>query len=211
MGYNLGLLYQATDSTRVGVAYRSAIDHKLKGDIKFYGGPGVGYPNQNVSAKLKTPELLTLGIHHDINDKWSVMAEAQKTYWSNFQELKIVGDNGFTSTTHEGWKDSWFYSIGASYQVNDQWKIRGGLAFDQTPMNDSTRTPRIPDSDRYWISGGVEYKHTEKLTLNAGYTYIRGEPEQINLPVEASTGKPGLSANAQADIHLIGFSLNYAF
>jgi long-chain fatty acid transport protein len=34
-GFNLGAIYQATDNTRIGVAYRSKVKQKLEGEAKF--------------------------------------------------------------------------------------------------------------------------------------------------------------------------------
>ena len=210
IGYNLGALYQITDQTRIGAAYRSKIEHKLKGDVSFTGTSS-SFPlkDQDVTARLNTPEILTFGIHHDINCKLSVMAEAQKTYWSNFDKLAIIGDNHFSSTTHENWKDVWFYSVGTSYQYNDQLKLRFGLAYDQNPTNEQFRTPRIPDSDRIWFSTGATYDYNENVTFNFGYTYIKGDDVKINLAAEGTS--PNLKADAQADIHLVGLSANYNF
>ena len=218
MGYIVGALYEYTADTRIGMAYRSKIDHKLKGKISFatnnFFKDAAGLVNQDITAKLTTPAMWTMGIYHDINDKWAVMAEAQKTYWSSFDDLTIKGSyvGGNLSVTKEDWKDSWFYSVGASYRVNEEWKLRFGLAFDQTPVSERTRTPRIPDSDRIWYSTGVEYKYNDQLTLNAGYTYIRAEKSTVNLSgtgVDASRG--ALHAEYKGNIHLFGLGAVYNF
>lgn len=216
VGYVIGGLYEFTPGTRVGVSYRSEIKHKLKGDIEFYQGSVTAINplavDQKIGARLTTPALLTMGVYHDINDRWSVMAEAQKTYWSSFDKLDIAGDKGLFSHTHEGWKDVWFYAVGTSYKVNDNWKLKFGLAFDQNPANNLTRTPRVPDSDRIWYSTGVEYKYDENLAFNLGYTYIRGENVQVKLKDPGfAEGRGDLQAKYQADIHLIGLSANYSF
>jgi len=217
MGYVVGALYEYTANTRVGMAYRSKIDHKLKGKISFANNPlGVsqGLFNQDITAKLTTPAMWTMGVYHDINDKWAVMAEAQKTYWSSFDDLTIKGTSveRNLSVTNEDWKDVWFYSIGASYRLNEQWKLRFGLAFDQTPVSNYNRTPRIPDSDRIWYSTGFEYKHNDQLTINAGYTYIRAEKSTVNLKgtgVDSTRG--GLYAKYKGNIHLFGLGAVYNF
>ncbi len=214
IGYVLGALYEYSPSTRFGVSYRSEVKHKLKGKIQFdryipTGNVATTMRDQDISARLTTPALLTFGAYHDINDKWSVMAEIQKTYWSSFEELDIHGAQGLRNITEENWKDVWFYSIGASYKVNDQWKLKAGLAFDQTPVNVYTRTPRIPDTDRIWYSGGVEYKYDDNWTFNAGYTYIRAEKSTVDLKNDATRGD--LHARYKGNIHLFGFSVNYNF
>ena len=218
VGYVLGGMYEFNPSTRIGVGYRSEIKHKLKGDVKYdLQGTALGLPaamasqmvDQRISARLTTPALLSLGIYHDINDKWAVMAEAQKTYWSSFKDLTIIGNSGLFNVTHEHWKDVWFYSIGASYKVDDQWKLKVGLAYDQTPVSTTYRTPRIPDSDRIWHSIGAEYKYNENWTFNGGYTWIRAQKSTVSLVNDASRGD--LYARYKGNIHLFGFSVNYNF
>ena len=33
-----------------------------------------------------------------------------------------------------------------------------GVAYDETPTNDVTRTPRLPDQDRVWLAAGIQYR-----------------------------------------------------
>ena len=148
IGYQLGALYELTPQTRFGIGYRSQIKHKLKGDIEF-DGLMRDLASQDISARLTTPANLTIGAYHDINDKWAVMAEFGRTYWSSFEELRIKGDKGLDNVTQEKWKDTTFYSIGASYKVDDQWKLRAGFAVDQSAVGQEYRTPRIPDAERF--------------------------------------------------------------
>lgn len=217
LGYMVGALYEYSDATRFGISYRSKINHKLKGKISFADTnpilSGTRSVSQDISAKLTTPALLTFGAYHDINEKWAVMAEMQKTYWSSFDDLTIKGNlKDVVSQTNENWKDSWFYSIGASYRIDEQWKLRAGLAFDQTPVSDYTRTPRIPDSDRIWYSGGVEYKYNDSITINGGYSYIRAEHSKVNLKgVGADATRGDMTAKYKGNIHLFALSLNYNF
>ncbi len=210
IGYTLGALYEYSDKTRFGVGYRSQIKHKLKGDIEFdkFGA----LMNQDITARLTTPASLTFGAYHDINDQWSVMAEIGRVYWSSFDELRIRG-NTIDSLTEEKWKDTTSYAIGASYRVNDQWKLRAGFAIDSGAVGDEYRTPRIPEADRYWYSGGVEYGVNENTTLNVGYTYIRAEKGKVKLRGDHNgDGYRGpINAKYENDVHILAVGLNYNF
>ena len=214
LGYIVGGLYEFSPRTRVGVSYRSEVKHKLKGKIRFnHQVPMADIENQSIDASVKTPALLTFGAYHDITRKWSVMAEAQKTYWSSFDNLIINGHkSGVLSYTEENWKDVWFFALGTSYKVNKDLKLRFGVAYDVTPVSDAYRTPRIPDSDRTWFTTGAEYKLTDKLSLNAGYAYIRAKKNRVNL---AGTGydadRGPLTAQYKGNIHLFAGGLNYRF
>ncbi|MDR1026138.1 MAG: OmpP1/FadL family transporter [Lactobacillus sp.] len=213
VGYTLGALYEFNPSTRVGVGYRSQIKHKLKGQIDF-NGP-LAAQAQTISARLTTPAILSAGIYHDINDRWAVMGEVSQTYWSSFDELRIKGRKGLLSVTEENWKDTTFYGVGVNYRVNDQWKLRAGVAFDQGAVGDEYRTPRIPEADRKWYSLGAEYRYNENLTINAGYTYIRANDGRVGLrgdhygDVKGNRGS--LYATYSNDVHIGGIGLNYAF
>lgn len=211
LGYQLSALYDFSDSTRAGVSYRSDVKHKLKGDIEFSQATML---NQDINARLTTPDTLSFGLYHDINDQWSVMAEYQRTFWSTFDELRIIGErNGQLSLTEENWNDTNFYAIGLSYKYDDRWKFRVGVALDDGAVDMEYRTPRIPDADRVWYSGGIQYKYDEHWTLNAAYTYIRAESGKVHLDgTHADDMKRGtLDAMYKNDIHMFGLSLNYNF
>lgn len=211
IGYTLGAMYEYSDKTRFGVGYRSQIKHKLKGDIEFDKAVSL---NQDITARLTTPASLTFGAYHDINDQWSVMAEIGRVYWSSFEELRIKG-NTIDSLTEEKWKDTTSYAVGASYRVNDKWKLRAGFAIDSGAVGDEYRTPRIPEADRYWYSGGVEYGFNEKTTLNVGYTYIRAEKGKVNLdgthPGDVASKRGSVNAKYENDVHILAVGLNYNF
>ena len=92
----------------------------------------------------------------------------------------------------------WRVSVGANYRVNDRWMVRGGLAFDQSPVNDVDRTPRLPDSDRTWLSIGAQYKHSKDLIVDAGFTYIIVEDSTIN----TNAGQHGAVRSAARELRL---------
>lgn len=214
IGYSLGALYEHSDATRFGVGYRSQVKHKLKGSIDFSKAV---FMDQDINARLTTPANLTFGAYHDLNDQWSLMAEFGRTYWSSFEELRIKGENqgrlGINSVTQEKWKDTTFYALGASYRYNEKLKFRAGIAVDQGAVGEAYRTPRIPDADRMWYSGGIEYALNEKMTLNFAYTYIRAEKGHVNLDGrhDGDTLRGSLRARYENDIHIAAMGINYNF
>ncbi len=215
MGYQLGALYEFTDSTRVGVGYRSEINHKLKGKMKSSVSPSsplFNALNQKISAKLTTPAMLSMGVYHDVNEKWAVMAEYQRVFWSSFQNLTFKSQSGgYTiSNVKENWRDTNFYSIGTSYMLDNQWKLRLGLAYDQSAVRYAHRTPRIPDSDRIWYSAGLGYQYNENLSFDIGYTYIQAHKAKMNTAVTKNSGY-NVSADYSNSVKVFAFSLNYAF
>lgn len=135
-GYNLGLMLQATESTRLGLAYRSKVSHTLKGNATLRTATGALAADENIMGNVDLPESLSLAVHHQFNTKWAVMGGATWTRWSRFKELAIISDGPLLSSTkQENWDDSMRYSLGVSYQYNDKWTLRSGIAFDETPSH----------------------------------------------------------------------------
>ena len=208
IGYQLGALYEFTDATRVGVAYRSEINHKIKGKIDS----AVPSINQDIFARLDLPAMLSTGIYHDINDKWAVMAEYQRVFWSSFDTLDIVGNrSGLLSRTYENWEDSDFFSVGASYQIDDQWKARFGLAYDQGAVKIDSRTPRIPDSDRIWYSAGLNYQYNDNLSFDMAFTYIDAKKAVVDTAATQNRNGRDVYAEYSNSVKMWGLSMNYKF
>ena len=156
--------------------------------------------------------MLSMGVYHDVNEKWAVMAEYQRVFWSSFQNLTFKSQSGgYTiSNVKENWRDTNFYSIGTSYMLDNQWKLRLGLAYDQSAVRYAHRTPRIPDSDRIWYSAGLGYQYNENLSFDIGYTYIQAHKAKMNTAVTKNSGY-NVSADYSNSVKVFAFSLNYAF
>lgn len=231
LGYQLGALYELNDSTRFGVGYRSEIKHKINGHMRSSGseysasenpmiaGQGAyidSLLNQRIKVDLDTPAMLSFGAYHDINDRWAIMAEYQRVFWSSFKDLTFRsadGHNkpqGYIASVQEKWRDTNFYAIGTSIKLDEQWKLRLGLAYDQSAVTLSHRTPRIPDSDRFWMSAGLGYQYNEHLSFNMAYTYINARKAQLDTSL---TGNDGYNVKAEYhnSIQAFAFGLSYNF
>ncbi|MDP1634333.1 MAG: outer membrane protein transport protein, partial [Gallionellaceae bacterium] len=177
-GYNLGVLFNVTPQTRVGMAYRSKIKYTLKGTVSFADVPVLlsASPllaNGDVVLPITMPDSFSISGFHQTGNGWDIMADATWTGWSVLQEMKIDRSNGSNVlTVQEKWKDTWRVALGATWHYNEQWLARIGTAYDQTPMSDTYRTARIPDNDRTWISVGGQYKTSQAGTIDFGYAHL---------------------------------------
>ncbi|WP_438971182.1 OmpP1/FadL family transporter [Methylophaga sp.] len=207
-GYNLGLLYQATEDTRVGLAFRSKISHTLKGDGTLKDASGNTQVEDNVQADVDLPESLSLAIHHRINTKWSVSADATFTRWSRFKELNIQSDGGqLSSIKPEDWENTMRYGLGVDYKHSNKWTFRAGIAYDETPVPSAERrTARIPDNDRKWVSLGATYHYSENIILDAGYTHLFIDDPKIN---ETDDDGYNLNGEYDASVDLLGVQLRW--
>jgi long-chain fatty acid transport protein len=171
-GFNVGAIYQATQDTRLSIAYRSKIEQHLDGDVKFSISDGQT-PNGGVTAGITLPETFSFSAFSRLNDKWDLMGDLTWTRWSQFQELAVYRDGGtILANTLENWDNTLRYSIGANYQYSDAIKLRAGLAYDQEAVNDQYRTARIPGNDRKWLSLGAGWQVTPTSKLDVGYAHL---------------------------------------
>ena len=169
-GFNLGAIYQATADTRFGLAYRSKVKQEIEGESKF---DGAGPLNSDITARVDLPESFSASVFSRANDKWDVMADVTWTKWSRFKELRIKFDSVVPdSVTQEEWNNSMRYSLGVHYHYSDAIKLRAGLAYDESPVNDEFRTARIPGNDRKWVSLGAGYQMSPASRFDVGYSHL---------------------------------------
>lgn len=208
-GYNFGLLYQATEATRIGLAFRSKISHTVKGDGTLKDQNNNLVVAEDLEADVDLPETLSLAIHHDINHKWSLMADATWTRWSRFKELDIQTDGAgmLSSTKPEDWENTMRYGLGVAYKHSDKWQFRAGVAYDETPIpNAERRTARIPGTDRKWVALGATYHYSENLILDAGYAHLFMDDPKIN---ETDDNGYNLKGKYDATVDLLGVQLRW--
>ncbi|ORJ63580.1 OmpP1/FadL family transporter [Geothermobacter hydrogeniphilus] len=190
--YNIGILYEADENTRLGIHYRSQVNYTAKGDARFeYGNLSAAqiallksknFADTNASADISLPANVSMSVYHRCTPRLAIMADATITFWSSFDELRVVFDNGLQdNVTTENWEDSWRLSLGGTYSLNDRMDLRFGIAYDQTPIpSPEYRTPRIPGEDRLWIAGGFGYRLNEAFKLDFAYTHIFVKDADIN-------------------------------
>ena len=56
--------------------------------------------------------------------------------------------------------------------------LRTGLTFDQSPTNNTDRSPRIPTGDRTIFSVGMGYAVTDNVNVDVAYSYLKGRVGQ---------------------------------
>ena len=199
VGYLVGALWQPQPDLRIGASYRSELRHDLKGDVDFtLDTAGVGaalsafsgaFVDTQGRSKIALPAVAALGIAYDVTPQLSLMAEYDYTWWSSFDELRVAFSNPLQPVNFQtyDYKNTYFASVGLRYRPNEDWVLRTGVAFDQSPTRDATRDPRIPDNDRKWVSLSVGYKLSDHTEVEAGYARLMFPDGRINL----SASTPG--------------------
>jgi long-chain fatty acid transport protein len=220
-GWTAGLHWRPTDNLSIGFSHRSEIDHELEGEADFTVPANVtpilavGAPNQfidtDVVAKLTTPSITTLSAAWQVTDAFALMADVSATDWHSLREINIdyQGASRQPNTIETfDWEDTLFYSIGAEYALSDAFTLRAGLAYDETPVQDEHRSPRLPDNDRNWYSVGLTWNASEAMEISAAYTRIMVDDPELDI---VSSSGSRLVGEAEGHANLFGISAQYRF
>ena len=226
-GFNAGLLYEFSPETRLGLSYRSTVDYTLEGGARFrtptatnatgaaiigaVSAPGGALATGPATVDLKLPDIATASLYHRMG-KVELLADVAWTGWSSIQELRVVRTTGeVLSVTPERWEDTWRYALGATYQLTDQWKLRGGVAYDETNVPDSTRTARLPDTDRTWVAVGAQWNPGGSFVVDVGYAHLFSDEASLNQNDGNAAARGFLIGEQESSVDIVSAQVAYKF
>jgi long-chain fatty acid transport protein len=177
LGFNLGVLYEHSECTRIGIAYRSGMTQDIGGQVRFKDVPeplsGI-FKNAKATTTLDLPALVSLSLYHQLNSCIAILADVSWTNWDVLEKVifKFKSDQPDTILNFD-WKNSWRYSLGMTYRPSCNFILRMGVAYDETPVpNKELRSPRIPDEDRIWLALGGGYNFNQCIVFDIGYAHL---------------------------------------
>ncbi|MBV9046244.1 MAG: outer membrane protein transport protein [Alphaproteobacteria bacterium] len=221
-GYTIGATAKLTDEFTVGLSYRSSLKHTLKGPLTFtLDGAGVGatlravtglFTNTTQSTALTMPDMVLIGARHDFGN-WSLLGELDWTNWSKFRELRVVAANAAqpNDVTTTRWENTIFASLGVEYRASPLWTFSGGIGYDESPVPDTTREPRIPDADRLWLSGGARYRMTENIDVNLTLSRLFNRKTNVTLnpAIPGAALRGTLNGTTESYVNVAGLQLSW--
>jgi long-chain fatty acid transport protein len=221
-GFNLGVLFQATPDLRFGLDYRSRIQHNISGTQSIYVPPALGtlspvaaaqlaFQNTPASTKITLPDSVTFGLYWQATPQLALLSDISWTNWSLLQNIVVVPAKAGlpVATTPENWRNTVAVSVGANYQLTKELMLQGGIGFDQSPVTDSNRTSRIPDSNRYLIGIGAQYDILPNLTLQVAYAHVFFESAPVRTQASATSGV--LSGKYESAANTASLGVKYRF
>ena len=217
IGYVIGGQIAPNDKLAIGFSHRSEIKHDLEGTLDFQNVPALlandpRFQDGDGGARLVTPKITTLSIMYGVTDAFRVLADYQATGWSSLQDVTIKRSNGTVVGSEDfSWKDTDFFSVGVEYDISPAFTLRAGVGQDESPTNDATRTPRLPDNDRMLYSIGASWEISDHLSVDAAYQRINIDDPEINLGVHAPSDLSTLTGTYSGSANLFGVSMQYRF
>lgn len=210
LGFNLSALWEPTAGTRVGLAYRSAVSHKLKGSADwtqptnlpaevlaaitgkpYNGTSALDHNDSDASLAVRTPESLSLHGFQQVTPTVAVMADFTWTRDARLQQLRIdFASTTADSITVERWKNSTKVSVGAQWQALPALLLRTGYSRDLSPVPSSTRSPALPDAHRTWLALGANWALTDSSSIDFSYGRVKLKDAAMNATDDAEGETP---------------------
>jgi len=221
-GANAGIKYKATEQLNLGLSYRSRVKVKVDDASADINAFGFSNPAQ---ADITLPDIIQFGASYKTSDKLTLNADLEYTWWSTYDRLVIQSNTihqlgvlfgnpsaSDTSIDEKDWKNTWTARIGGQYRLSDQWKLRAGYVYDQSPVPSERFDTRVPDSDRQGLTVGTGYA-SGNITIDTAYMYLRFKNRTItNTLTDDATPTPNaLDGTYKGTAHLVGITIGYKF
>ena len=176
-GWSVGGLFTFTEDLRLGVNYRSEIIMNAEGgDADFENIPNTPlapFQDTTFDAELPLPAELTAGLSYQLNDKWLLAFDYNRTFWGVYESLDIEFANGVVSANPREYEDSSTWRFGAQYTATDKLTLRAGYYLDESPVQEGFFAPETPRNDSMGFTGGLSLDVTSRLAIDASFAYIR--------------------------------------
>lgn len=213
-GFNAGVMVEMTDDLTWGLTYRSKVDYTLEGRTKVTGFPGpAAAVNGQYDATLDftSPESVDTSLTYQLDDNWTLYGGLTWMRWSRLEEIVVENEGvpgpfaGRFDTVREeqNWSDTWSFALGTSYQLNRDWVLRTGFAWDRSPTTDADRTVRIPVGNRRIFSLGAGWNLSDDITIDAAYAYLHEDTAEVSEPL--------YQAEYRNSAHGVSTQLTYRF
>lgn len=160
-------------------------------------------------ATVTAPAWAMASVVWDVNDLVSLYGTFRWTDWSSFDRLDITTNvDGVGGSIPNKWRDTYLGSLGMDLRLTDWWTLRGGIAYESSPIaNPQYRTAIIPDADRWWFAIGSSFKWSDNFQTDVSFAHLHGVHERnIYNDQGAKEGR-----FRKLDAYLLGLQMVYKF
>jgi len=186
-GYNLGILFNATDKLAIGLNYRSKVQMNLKdGEATFTVPNGLdpNFPDGKFVGGLPLPQVTTLGFSYKFDDKWAFVLDINHVGWKAYDTLAFDYEQNTESLSDtksaRDYKNILAFRAGASYKLMENLELRFGGGYGLTPVQNGYVTPETPDANRAYGTLGLGYELGKHFEIDASCYYTQLKRADIN-------------------------------
>lgn len=178
--------------------------------------------NYDLEVDLSFPQIFGFGVSYKPTKELTLSSDVELLSWkSAFDNMKLKLSNGNNANINKmmgnngafniefplKWKNSVMVKIGAEYLATEDLVLRGGFAYNQNPVPETTIFPVFPAIVQNHLTLGVGYKLSENLLVNAAF--------EMGLNNSLKASNPSLIANeysnstSELSTTLLHFSVKY--
>ncbi|MGJ8725347.1 MAG: OmpP1/FadL family transporter [Roseibacillus sp.] len=219
--WDLGVVYQPVESLRFGARFRPEIELSNEGSARgdFSAQlPGVGdsVAYYEASSRNVLPMSIGVGFSWQATDELKIGGWAEWYRWSSaFDTFAVnlsqgsnsdingaIGTDAPSDRVPLNWDDRFVIALGAEYQVNESWVLRGGWRYGESPIPTDLVTPLNASINEHAVTLGVGWRN-EDWRVDASYG-IEFSPEQ---KVRTSGYRAAEYSNSSLDLAVHSFGL----
>jgi long-chain fatty acid transport protein len=217
---NAGVLYKG-ESFSLGFNWRGGFTIDYDGDLDLdMSNVPIALPeNGTVVAPFSFPHVLGIGAAFNLSDQLILTADVHYVLWNAFDVIVVEADvPGLPISLDfppidENFKNSFLLRAGLQYQMNENFALRGGFLYDETPQPLDSMDTMLPDSDRWALTAGFGY-NIGKFAIDMAYQFEpfkdRTSPNRSIVAYQVGPVNLG-EGTYSSTAHLFGISFRYMF
>ena len=196
-GFNVGIMFDASEKVTLGLSYRSRIKMKVKtgeAELNYASlkieqlflqlgqlNPEIAVPPLNegtFKAELPLPSNTTLGVSYRPTKRWEVAFDLQYVRWQAYDSLNVQFTqnvlNGYSIKAEKHYKNTFIARVGGRFSATERLDVRAGIYFDQSPIRSDNYNPETPGMNKMGFSTGLSFEPVENFQIDFAFLYIQG-------------------------------------
>jgi long-chain fatty acid transport protein len=205
----VGLLYRppALPEVAIGVSYRSPVTLDFSGQVDFDAAQPYRAalpPDGDAETSVTLPQIVSVGVQFSPLRELQLEVDGNWRGWSSYDRLDIELPDGSVDSEAKDWNDSLTLRLGGEYTIQERWRVRAGVIWDEAPVPAERLDFQVPDADRVDLTLGFGARITEQRSVDFGALYV--------LPQRRSTAmadplEPPIKGRFGLDVWVFGLSV----
>ncbi|MBE7498249.1 MAG: outer membrane protein transport protein [Verrucomicrobiaceae bacterium] len=218
LGGYLGASWEFAPGHRFGFIGRLPIRINYSGRTETVGMPGAN-PGLMASGTSTTshfgtdmtfPGSIAVGYGVDVTDRLTLGFDFQWSDNSSHDDIPLnLGNNQpllfGQSAAVLGWQDSIDLGFGATYKLDQNWRMRCGYLFSENSQPENNYLPSAAGYDRHVFGVGVGWKGRTN-SVDLAYAFVYNPIRTIG-----SAATPAFNGNYKHQWHVLSLSLTHRF
>ncbi|MEF1226299.1 outer membrane protein transport protein [Vibrio fortis] len=200
-GYNLGVMYKPTEQLKLGMSYRSKLEHEFNNDVK-----GLAGGDRSLSTGIALPEIVDVSASYSVSERLDLLTSVQLHRWSAWDET-VLDFGSAALPIKRDWDDVWKLAVGADYQLNSDWRLKAGFSYESSPQDDpSMQWVDVPVGEQYRYSVGAS-TYWDDILIDVFYEYADFGSVEMDRSLVGPFG--GVDGTFDGRIHFVGISATF--